>query len=366
MKHTSIKVPTYVTNVFGFALCSTEVSQAYLQSVVKVLRDVYLHPTKESHLPPGTLLKLLRPLYGLPDAGDYWHSTFSHHMTKDLGMQQAFRDLALLYNHVKWKLKGLGWTQVDDTLLTGDDAFKRLNKETSGKYESKSTNLDRITFSGTALARTQTTVLLQQTNQADRMPFLQPDANYSSFKSALADMAWLFQARPDVSCAIVQLAQTTERTINLTQIKNLNTATRVVRNNPKRGILHRQLEYASLLPVAYDDGSFSNNDDKSSQLGYLSFLTDRHDVCTILRHRSFNIRRTTRSILSAEVMASAEAFDCAFALQRELDNMFRKRLRHTIYTDSRSLFDVTTRNSSTAERNLTIDVGAARQSYTRL
>lgn len=91
---------------------------------------MYIRPSKEFHLPPGTLLKLLRPLYVLTDAGDYWHATFARHMTENLGMKQAFGDLALFYKHVRGMLMGVAGRHVDDTLLIGDDAFKRLNKQT--------------------------------------------------------------------------------------------------------------------------------------------------------------------------------------------------------------------------------------------
>ena len=50
---------------------SHDVSQAYLQSGSQLLRNVYVKPTKELELTPNVLLKLLRPLYGLLDAGDY-------------------------------------------------------------------------------------------------------------------------------------------------------------------------------------------------------------------------------------------------------------------------------------------------------
>jgi Reverse transcriptase (RNA-dependent DNA polymerase) len=74
--------------IFGFNLFSTDVTQAYLQSAEKLLRDVYIKPTKELSMEPGQLLKLLRPLYGLADSGDYWGRTLSNHLREDLGMGQ--------------------------------------------------------------------------------------------------------------------------------------------------------------------------------------------------------------------------------------------------------------------------------------
>lgn len=65
------------------------------------------------------LLGLLRPLYGLPDTGDYWHATFASHMKNELGMLQSFGDFALFFKHVNGELMGLASTYVDDNLLTG-------------------------------------------------------------------------------------------------------------------------------------------------------------------------------------------------------------------------------------------------------
>lgn len=82
--------------------------------------------------------------------------------------------------------------------------------------------------------------------------------------------------------------------------------------------------------MTYADGSFANNYDKSSRLGYLLLHADRHDVCNIVSYRYFKSRHVTRSIQGAEVMAFAEAFGCAFPLQRDLENLFSKLLPLTM------------------------------------
>ena len=73
--------------IFGFRLFSTDVTQAYMQSAESLMRDVYIKPNGEFELSKGQLLKLLKPLYGLVDSGDYWGKTFSQHLTDDLGMK---------------------------------------------------------------------------------------------------------------------------------------------------------------------------------------------------------------------------------------------------------------------------------------
>ncbi len=56
-----------------------DISQAYLQSPSELLREVYLRPNRQLHVPARYVLKLLCPVYGLADSGDYWYATFSKH-----------------------------------------------------------------------------------------------------------------------------------------------------------------------------------------------------------------------------------------------------------------------------------------------
>lgn len=75
-----VRVLVAAAAVFGFWLWSQDALQAYLKSVEKLMRDVYVKPTKESPLNANQLLKLLKPLYGLSSSGDYWHETFSKYL----------------------------------------------------------------------------------------------------------------------------------------------------------------------------------------------------------------------------------------------------------------------------------------------
>lgn len=69
--------------IFSFRLWSQDVTQTYLQSAGKFLRDVYVKPPKELQLAPNQLLKLIQPLYGLTDDGDYWDATITQHLKDD-------------------------------------------------------------------------------------------------------------------------------------------------------------------------------------------------------------------------------------------------------------------------------------------
>jgi hypothetical protein len=89
LRQGSIKLLVALAAIFGFRIWSLDVSQAYLQSAETLMRDVYLDPKHDRdvfHLSSEQCLKLLRPLYGLADSGDYWHSTFLKHTKSDLKM----------------------------------------------------------------------------------------------------------------------------------------------------------------------------------------------------------------------------------------------------------------------------------------
>jgi hypothetical protein len=48
-----------------------DVTQAFVQSSGELLRDTFFETAKELNLDSDLVLKLLKPLYGLSDAGDY-------------------------------------------------------------------------------------------------------------------------------------------------------------------------------------------------------------------------------------------------------------------------------------------------------
>ena len=70
-----------------------------------------------------------------------------------------------------------------------------------------------------------------------------------------------------------------------------------------------------------------------------------------------------RSILGAEMLAFADAFDLSFLLKRDLEDILGKKLPLKMLTDSKCLFDIITKQSETTEKRLEIDVKAVREGY---
>ena len=125
---------------------SQGISQAYLQLSKKLLREVYIRPTKEFRLDINQLLKLIKPLYGLSDSGDYWFSTMTGHLVEDLHMHRTAVDVSLFFKriHASERLTGLRGMYVDDTINAGDVAF--VLTATKHRASFSPTNINMVLF----------------------------------------------------------------------------------------------------------------------------------------------------------------------------------------------------------------------------
>jgi hypothetical protein len=80
----------------------------------------------------GYILKLLKPLYGLIDAGSYWFFSYLKAFT-GVGMRNSFADSCFLYrkssteNRTKGAqpIDGMAALMVNDTLSAGTAEFRR-------------------------------------------------------------------------------------------------------------------------------------------------------------------------------------------------------------------------------------------------
>ena len=108
----SVKILVGLAAVFGFRIFPADVTRAYLHSTEKLMRDVYIRPSAEFKLSPNRLLKLLKPLYGLADSGDYRERTLREHILKDIGRSASTTDGAFFFKKIGNQLDGLWATHV--------------------------------------------------------------------------------------------------------------------------------------------------------------------------------------------------------------------------------------------------------------
>lgn len=66
-----------------------DIIQAYIQSLQNIARTIYFEPVPEMGLPKSVVLKAIKPLYGIPESGLLWFSSYSGHHVSTLGMTQS-------------------------------------------------------------------------------------------------------------------------------------------------------------------------------------------------------------------------------------------------------------------------------------
>ena len=100
------------------------ISQAYVQSTTLLNRDFYVRPPpkliQQLGLDESSILRVVKPLYGVPEAGNHWFQTYHSHHVKELSMEQSTYDPCLLYSNEPFGIVGL---QTDDILFVGDTRF---------------------------------------------------------------------------------------------------------------------------------------------------------------------------------------------------------------------------------------------------
>lgn len=172
--------------------------------------------------------------------------------------------------------------------------------------------------------------------------------------------------RPDIVCGVNESKQVTADTFDLHSMEVINKIVFQVHEYPNRGILQQRLDVATLQIRIYTDGSFGDNDDQTTQLGYLILLCDKYNKCNIIQFTSHKSYRVVRSVLGSETIAFADGLDNGLALSHDLNSILQARLPIRLYTDSKSLFDVITKNSVISEKRLMVDVQAIREAYQRM
>ena len=122
----SVPMLLAIAAIFGFDIWTADMTQAYLQASEPIGRDIFIkRTTSEFEIYPDQCLQVLRPLYGICDAGDPWHTTIDKHHREEMGMEQLKTDSALYYQQGQKKLEGMSGFYVDNLLRTGNASFDR-------------------------------------------------------------------------------------------------------------------------------------------------------------------------------------------------------------------------------------------------
>jgi hypothetical protein len=379
-----------------------DISQAYVQSTTELNRKFYARPPRELidqlGLTSNTVMRIIKPLYGIPEAGNHWFRTYHSHHVEHLRMTQSTFDPCLLYsidtsNSEEPAGFGIVGLQTDDTLILADAKFAESEEVELRKAQFLAKDRERLTiekplkFNGSMVKLESDGITLTQKGQCLKLSPIGKTNTQAS--GTLKDQYIAERARgayiasvcqPEASFDLSFAAQVVNPSEDDT--KFLNKRLNWQLENAARGLKYVNLDLESLQLLVFTDASFANNRDLSSQIGYVIVLADKRnaiasDVPTsnaanatvananILHWSSIKCKRVTRSVLASELYAMAHGSDMAFAIKSTLDQMLQANVPIVLCTDSKSLYDCLVRLGSTQEKRLMIDVMCLRQAYER-
>ena len=220
-----------------------------------------------------------------------------------------------------------------------------------------------LKFNGHFVKRNGRIITLHQHPYEARIPTERVPRTPESFMTNRGKASYLSSCtRPDIACAVNQLSQRKASEASESDFKRLDCVFKRLRGDPV------QLQYGNVdLETAelhvFADASFATNIDLSSQLGYIVLLVDQDKNCSIITWSSTKCKRVTRSVLAAELYATANAFDVGFAIAHTFGNFLGRKLELRVFTDSRTLFDAIISFCAMTEKRLLIDIACLRQAY---
>ncbi|KAI1676769.1 hypothetical protein KJE20_13532 [Pyrenophora tritici-repentis] len=359
----------------GMVVELRDITQAYPQAQTELFRTVLAHLPKEliTKYPEGTIIRVIKPLYGIAEAGVHWFATYQGHHCKELDMATSTREAF-----------GIVGLQTDDTLAIGTPAFSGAEDAALQKANFRAKPKERLSkevsleFNGCTLTLRGDTILLTQKGQGAKIEIIDPKAanraqKYMEQRARGAYIASICQpeASFDLSAA-AQIQQPKD-----TEYVKLNRRLQWQSESIQRGLRYVPLDLATAKLVVFTDGSFANNQDLSSQLGYLLILANessRQDSTfdirgNVIHWSSTKCKRVTRSVLASETYGMVSGVDIAIAILTTLKIITGRLglppIPLIVCTDSYSLYECLVKLGTTAEKRLMIDIMALRQSYER-
>ena len=358
-----------------------DITQAYTQSETPLQRTILAElPKQIRHIyPEETIMAVIKPLYGIAEAGAHWWATYFKHHTEKLDMETSTYDPCLLVTGSESAHFAIVGMQTDDTLGISDDGFSVREDEELGKAKflakpKEFLSMDNpLLFNGCRLAMRDNGVLdLQQKNQGEKLRPATGARTYAEQRARGAYIATICQpeAAFDLSTAAQQKEPLQE------DIATLNRRITWQINNSKRGLTYIPIQLETAKLFVFVDGSFANNQDLSSQIGFIIILaneTSREDTITIygniIHWSSTKCKRVTRSILASEIYAMANGVDMGIAIGTSVNQIMARlglpSVPLVVCTDSLSLYECLVKLGTTKEKRLMIDIMALRQAYER-
>jgi Reverse transcriptase (RNA-dependent DNA polymerase) len=268
--------------ILGWDVWTTDVQQAYLQSAQKLQKEIFLK-TDALELGPNEFLKLVLPLYGLSEAGDYWGETLANHHLLGLRFEQSPIDFSSFVKRIGKRLVGISGTYVDDMLSAAEPEMKQfLEDSIRDEFDCKpSQNVDSpVTFVGLDLERCSDGFQASMRSYIDRLQPILLSADFDVYRRLRAQLLWVANARPDICAFISFCSSVTACTFTTKDIAAINERVRVLtETNADVSLKFPALDVETLHLLVYTDASFGSRVDGSIKQDMSVFsLTNRRDA----------------------------------------------------------------------------------------
>ena len=354
------------------SLCVRDISQAYVQSKTSLNRPFYVKPPAGTDL-GDNLLKVMRPLYGVPEAGTHWFKTYHDHHLQRLGLRVSTFDPCLMYSSDA--VVGL---QTDDSLFCATDNYIKLEEQERQEAGFPAKDIEvlgsgkDLQFNGATITKDGDNLHLYQERQCAKISLIDVKAEIKSqyIKERARGAYVSSMCQPEAAYPLSKAAQTTEP--GKEEAVYLNKCLGWQRENGKRGLRFLRLNPEELKLFIFVDASFANNKDLSSQIGYVILIAEEQrkndeEIMVkgnIVHWSSTKCKRVTRSVLASELYAMVAGFDIGASIQSTLTGITEgKKIPLILCTDSYSLYDCMIKLGTTAEKRLMIDIMGLRESY---
>jgi len=332
--------------------------------------------------PPNTVFRLVKPLYGLAESGLHWFATYQRHHKERLDCQTSEYDPCLLFSKIGQSF-GIVGMQTDDTLNLATPEF--LDKEEAALHEAgfkaKPSTILKVGdvgyFNGCKITVNEDSVMMQQKGQGDRLDLVKTGTDDTQHQYVVQRARGAYIAticQPEAAFDYSMAARAKDPSPE--EIAKLNKRIQWQIDNAERGLRFIQLDLKKTALYVFVDGSFANNKDLSSQIGFIIVFGNERALDqentfqlrgNILHWGSTKCKRVTRSVLASEIYGMAGGFDAAYVLKTTITSILQRLdlppCKMVVCTDSLSLYQCLVQLGTTTEKRLMIDIMALRESY---
>ena len=263
-----------------------DISNAFLQGAPLTGKpDMFMRQPKQGlkGLLPGQLLKLLKPVYGRPDAPRAWYNELSRILCEELGFQKCMVDPAMFVKRdADGKMRALMIIHVDDLMICHDGSSQGLETVSKlrgrfpfGTWSQICKEQAGVSYCGKEIKvverEGETCVCLSQRAFVEgKIQTIKLDSQRSrdwdlsanpeektDFRSVVGSLQWLVtQTRPDLAFECNQL----QKRIGDLRMRDLHRANKAVREVCKNHfeLLFKPLGWDAELIVYHDAGLYSS------------------------------------------------------------------------------------------------------------